>query len=185
LTSKANDDQQFSLPLVVGYPFVDKTETRMVDLPVDAITWMKRLPQGQREASERDLLFDSLVCAISLGSLGSLVYLIADLLMGGKDSVLSFGLRPLLGIFMSVAFFVVLVVAHSLISTSTQSDVRFSTMYGIALAAGLLSDKAYQMLKRKLSESLDGLQAGKLSDDKGVRKPDEAPEGVTPIHQLR
>ena len=56
--------------------------------------------------------------------------------------------RPILGIFLAVAVFVVDILAHSIISTSSILEIRYEPLYILALGAGLLSETAYAWVRR-------------------------------------
>lgn len=153
--SRLNGDEDLTKArFTIGYPFSDATQIKEIKLPRGAIDWIKRRSATPLAAFERETLTNSVIVTAALGALGSLVFLVRDLVSSRNDvSLISFGLRPLFGVFIAIVFFVLLIVAHSLISSSRQAEIRYSTMYFLALAAGLLSDQAYRVLERRLTKN--------------------------------
>jgi hypothetical protein len=61
---------------------------------------------------------------------------------------------------LALAVFVVDILGHSLISTADILQIRHETLYVLALAAGLLSEQAYNVLLGKASDALNQFQQG-------------------------
>lgn len=63
--------------------------------------------------------------------------------------------RPVLGAFLAVAIFIIDIVAHSIVSTAEITKIRHETLFVLALAAGLLSDHAYDMINTRSKLALE------------------------------
>jgi hypothetical protein len=97
----------------------------------------------------RDLLNVFLLLSV-LGAFGALIFLIRDYITLDEEKKISdYVFRPVLGIFLAVAVFVVDILAHSVISTSGILQIRYEPLYILALGAGLLSERVYEWIRGK------------------------------------
>lgn len=153
--NKTDSNNRISATITLGYPFSERTVHKTVLLPVEVTDWVLKIPEMRKHALEQEQFLNSLLLVTVLGALGSLIYAVKDITDSTKDtSVVTFALRPFFGIFLSIVLFVLFMVAHTLVSASGISNIRYSTIYVLALAAGLLSDQTYSVLVFKLNKAL-------------------------------
>ena len=139
--------------------FLGITYQSKVRMPSEVVAWI--LSERQRIADEKDrlsLLNVFLLLAV-LGAFGSLIFLTRDyIIRENKTTIAAYIFRPIFGILLAVAVFVVDILAHSLISTSDILQIRHESLYVLALAAGLLSEQAYSVLLERAGDALNQLQ---------------------------
>jgi hypothetical protein len=135
---------------------------KTVDLTPDVRTWIDSDRESNKAYLSKLKLIDTFVLLIIIGAFGSLIFLTRDYVMNEEEKmtpVSSYLFRPILGIFLAVSMFVVDIAANTVVSTSDILQVRRETLFVLALAAGLLSDKAYAFIDRKARGALDGISA--------------------------
>ena len=66
----------------------------------------------------------------------------------------SYIFRPIFGILLAIATFIISVSINGLTSTARIEDIRTETIFLLAFAAGLLSDNAYEMITEQASSRL-------------------------------
>jgi hypothetical protein len=127
-----------------------------VKLPLEAQDWVLRKRANlQKEAQARALLRVFLVLS-ALGAFGALIFLIRDYITGDVEHNLShYVFRPILGIFLAIAVFVADILVHSVVSSASILEIRYEPLYILALAAGLLTDRAYDIVRGRADEALD------------------------------
>ncbi|MEM6601948.1 MAG: hypothetical protein AAF649_11230 [Verrucomicrobiota bacterium] len=128
------------------------------------VNWIESEAQKYNQVQFTKDLLNTFMLLLVLGALGSLIFLLQDFLSFDEHgrSVYDYLFRPFFGMFLSLASFVVVVASQSLISDNINVDkLDRGPLYLLALAAGLLSEKAYNRLKIFSEESLDKLKKGK------------------------
>lgn len=124
-------------------------------LPRAAISWIKDERERKKEDDERDSLIDTFFLLTVLGAFGSLIFLTKDYIEREQTTlVAAYIFRPVLGMFLAVAVFIVDIVGHSIISTASYLQIRHETLFVLALAAGMLSEQAYEALSVRLDAAL-------------------------------
>lgn len=135
--------------LIVPAPFVL--------LPAELKVWIDNQRAAEKANEARKSLIDTFVLLIIIGAFGSLVFMIRDYLRAEQETrVAAYVFRPVLGIFLAVAMFIIAIAASAAVSTSDILQVRRETLCILALAAGLLSEKAYAIIDRHSRVALDG-----------------------------
>lgn len=145
-----------------------------IKLPPEVQDWVLReRVRLKQEAQARALVGTFLLLAV-LGALGSLIFLIRDYITADEEKTLAdYIFRPVLGVFLAVAIFIVDLMAHSIISTASVLEVRYEPLYILALGAGLLSERAYNLLRGRADSALADYQKGE--DKGGGGAPSEVP----------
>lgn len=132
-----------------------KQETKIV-LPQVLASWVVEQRVREDNQKQRDALVDTFLILIVLGAFGSLIFLTKDYIECDVETTLAaYFFRPILGMFLALAIFVIDMVAHSLISTADILKIRHETLYILALAAGLLSDQAYTVVSIRAQAALE------------------------------
>ena len=111
---------------IIPSVFVNTQEERVShNLPKIAINWVvAERPRIKSRAASRTLI-DTFVLLMVLGAFGSLIFLTRDYIVSEEEtSIETYIFRPILGMFLAIAMFIVDIAAHSLISTSNVLDVR-------------------------------------------------------------
>lgn len=138
-------------------------------LPRAAVAWIEAQRVAAANTRRALELADTGIIVIVIGAFGSLIFLLCSLVSLGQNegttalSVEDFFFRPFLGAFLGLAFLIVDVVTHAVVSTGSILEIRRESLYGLALAAGLLSEKAY----KRLGESLAGRLVSKEQETPG------------------
>ena len=127
-----------------------------VPIPADVKVWMEDYAQRVVAESRKIKLMDTFIILLVLGAFGSLIFLTKDYLLPNEKGGLSaYIFRPILGMFLALAMFVLDMAAHAVLSNASFLDVRQETLYLLAFAAGLLSEHAYGLLLKRAEEVLD------------------------------
>ncbi len=141
--------------------------SEVMSLPVSVKNWvLQEQIIGANTRAKRHLA-DTFLILIILGTFGSLIFLTKDYISNvdrKETNIASYLFRPLFGMALAMAMFIVDMVAHSVISTGGVENIRNETMYLLGLSSGLLAEKAYELLRRKADDTLD--KPGKDKDDK-------------------
>lgn len=144
--------------------------------------WIKEERIRRDAIRQRDALVDTFFLLMVLGAFGSLIFLSKDFIERQEaTSIASLIFRPVLGIFLAMAVFIVGIFGLTVISTADILKVRTETLYLLALAAGMLSEQAYEVLKIRASAALDRLKENQDNEDhadpaEGKPKPPEPPK---------
>ncbi|MBF0455380.1 MAG: hypothetical protein HQL72_11270 [Magnetococcales bacterium] len=124
-------------------------------LPKEVENWVvTESPKIAKKKANRTLI-DTFVLLMVLGAFGSLIFLTKEFISGETSSVGTYIFRPILGIFLAVAMFVVDIAAHTLISSADLFEINRETLYFLAFAAGLLSEQAYNMVNLRAKLALE------------------------------
>jgi hypothetical protein len=123
-------------------------------LPPEAQDWILRESTRIKDQERERALFSTFLLLSVLGAFGALIFLVRDYITLDEEKKLSdYIFRPVLGVFLAVAVFVVDVLAHSVISTASILQVRPEPLYILALGAGLLSETAYDWVRRNIDST--------------------------------
>jgi hypothetical protein len=109
-----------------------------------------------------------------LGAFGALIFLIRDYITADQEKNLSdYIFRPVPGMFLAVAVFVVDILAHTVISSASILQIRYEPLYILALGAGLLSETAYDWVRRSADSAFT-----RRHEDEEDRQQAELGQGV-------
>jgi len=135
----------------IATPLPDK-----IVLPRAAVSWIKDQRIRNEKEKERNSLIDTFFLLIVLGAFGSLIFLTKDYIEREQHTLLAaYIFRPVLGMFLAVAVFIVDIVAHSVVSTASILQTRHETLFILALAAGMLSEQAYEVVSIRAKTALE------------------------------
>ncbi len=141
----------FDLPKTAG-----GNSSAKVPIPADVKVWMEDYAQRVVAENRKIKLMDTFIILLVLGAFGSLIFLTKDYLLPNEKGGLSaYIFRPILGMFLALAMFVLDMAAHAVLSNASFLDVRQETLYLLAFAAGLLSEHAYGLLLKRAEEVLN------------------------------
>ena len=146
----------FERPLIPD-AFVDKDKKfgQFETLPREVVAWIKEERLRQDNTKQSYALVNTFFLLMVIGAFGSLIFLMKDYIERQEDiSIASLVFRPILGMFLAMAVFIVTIFGHTVVSTADILKIRAETLYLLALAAGLLSDEAYQYVRKVASERL-------------------------------
>jgi len=130
---------------------------RQIELPPGVVDWI----QSYRKETASNLsarkakadLVDTFAILMALGAFGSIIFLINDFVSPASSfNIQSYLFRPLFGMLLAAAVFIVDVATQTIISESGISNLRHETLYLLALAAGLLTEKVYAFVQNKLTD---------------------------------
>ena len=128
-------------------------------LPPEVQDWIVGERKRQKKDSQAHALVGTFLLLSTLGAFGALIFLIRDYTSAPEEKRLSvYIFRPILGIFLAVAVFVVDILAHSIISTASILEIRYEPLYLLALGAGLLSERAYEAIRGRADSALERYQ---------------------------
>lgn len=117
--------------------------------------WIARERQRIDEERMRTNLINTFVILIVLGAFGSMIFLTRDYIaFEVETTIAAYMFRPILGMFLAVAMFVVDLLAHSVVSTAPMTEIRNEPLYLLAFAAGLLSEQAYGFVHHRAEVAL-------------------------------
>ncbi len=129
--------------------FPGKAVSEKMSLPLEVQDWLTREKSWLKGENQARALVNTFLLLSVLGAFGSLIFLIRDYITTDDARTISdYMFRPILGIFLAVAVFIVDILAHSVISTSSILEIRYEPLYILALGAGLLSETAYAWVRR-------------------------------------
>jgi hypothetical protein len=163
--SSVNLSEKINLTEILSQDFLI-TENTTVTLPMTVQNWINKQRENSSFIQARKNLADTFLILIILGTFGSLIFLTRDYISnsnGDENNIASYLFRPLFGMAMAMAMFIVDMVAHSVISTGGIENIRNETMYLLGLSSGLLAEKAYEILQQKARHGLKGNAANKAN----------------------
>jgi hypothetical protein len=132
----------------------------------EVAAWIKEERIRRDAMKQRYALVDTFFLLMVLGAFGSLIFLSKDYIERQEaTSIASLVFRPILGMFLAMAVFIVSMFGHTVISTADILKVRTETLYLLALAAGMLSEQAYEVLSTRASAALEKLKEGEAQED--------------------
>jgi hypothetical protein len=153
--------QDIKVEQVVPPLFRGITWPNLIKIPPEVVAWILDERQRVTEEKNRLSLLKVFLLLIVLGAFGSLIFLTRDFIIRESTTTIAgYVFRPIFGILLALAVFVVDILGHSLISTADILQIRHETLYVLALAAGLLSEQAYNVLLGKASDALNQFQQG-------------------------
>ena len=137
----------------------DKDMSVKEALPTEAINWILQERKRIRSRAEARKLVDTFGLLMVIGAFGSLIFLTRDYIVSHKRvGMAAYIFRPILGMFLAVSMFILDMAAQTLISEAEVYQIRHETLYLLALAAGLLTEKAYFILNLKATDAIDTLR---------------------------
>jgi|GEM_PF-2433503 hypothetical protein len=140
----------------------DKDMSVRAPLPAEAINWVLQERKRIKSRAEARKLVDTFGLLMVIGAFGSLIFLTRDYIVSRKRvSMAAYIFRPILGMFLAVSMFILDMAAQTLISEAEIYQIRHETLYLLALAAGLLTEKAYFILNLKATDAIDTLREKK------------------------
>lgn len=132
----------------------------------EVAAWIKEERIRRDAMKQRYALVDTFFLLMVLGAFGSLIFLSKDYIERQEaTSIASLIFRPILGMFLAMAVFIVSMFGHTVISTADILKVRTETLYLLALAAGMLSEQAYEVLSTRASAALEKLKESEDHED--------------------
>jgi hypothetical protein len=150
----------------------DQSEKKYITLPQEVVTWIEEERIRSDYYNQRTDLIDTFIIVMLIGAFGSLIFLIRDYIERQElTSIASLIFRPILGMFLAMAVFIVAMFGQSMVSTAKMDQARPETLYLLALAAGLLSEDAYNAVVKRAKEALE-----KGAEDKPEKSKAETPE---------
>jgi hypothetical protein len=124
----------------------------------EVVAWIKDERLRKDATQQRYALVDTFFLLMVIGAFGSLIFLSKDFIERQEEtSISSLIFRPILGMFLAMAVFIVSMFGHTVISTADILKIRTEPLYLLALAAGMLSEQAYELVKKSASAALDKL----------------------------
>jgi hypothetical protein len=136
--------------------FPKATATETLRVPPEVSNWIAQERVTISQELKKYALIETFLRLSVLGAFGALIFLIRDYTSADEEKKLShYIFRPVLGIFLAMAVFVVDILAHSLISTASIFEIRDEPLYILALGAGLLSERAYDAVRRRADSALE------------------------------
>jgi hypothetical protein len=130
---------------------------RQIELPPGVVEWIQdyrkdRAANISARKTKADLV-DTFAILMALGAFGSIIFLVNDYVSPlSSFNIQSYLFRPLFGMLLAAAVFIVDVATQAIVSKSEISSLRHETLYLLALAAGLLTEKVYAFVQEKLTE---------------------------------
>ncbi len=133
-------------------------------LPLEARNWVITKRNRRRQLE----LIDTFVLLIMLGALGSIIFLIGDRIKyqgdeGEKNigkSVISYIYRPIFGMLLAIATFILTASINGVTSTAKLENLRTESILFLAFSAGLLTDKVYEQIIKKAEGGLNQKELG-------------------------
>lgn len=130
-----------------------------VPLPGDAVAWVERERARLAELEQRDQLANTFILLVVLGAFGSLIFLSRDFIVSADREattpIAAYVFRPVLGMLLAMAMFVIDILVQAVVSTADMVDIRREPLYLVAFAAGLLSEQAYGIVHERAQQALE------------------------------
>lgn len=120
-----------------------------ISLPLEVIVWVQAKQIKNQKITDAISFLNLFVLLIILGGFGSWIYLVRLHLNSspGKVKLQEYFYRPVLGMALAIAVFIVNLSFHSLVSNSSLDQVRKETLILLAFTAGLLSEQTYEFVE--------------------------------------
>jgi hypothetical protein len=162
-------DRPLSIEYTVLPPDLRVKDAGAVSLPPEVLTQVGVWASHERTKAEqrkmRAALVDSFLLLTVIGAFGSLIFLMRDYIEEQALCMGTYVFRPLLGVFLAMAIFTLDVLAHAIISTASVLELRHEPLYVLALAAGLLSEPAYEAIKLRAEQAIESYRGNTLSEE--------------------
>jgi hypothetical protein len=138
-----------------------------IPLPLEAIDWLDGYQTRRDDYLKLLERMNQFFVLMVLGAFGSLVFLTERYIKCMEPPVAAFFFRPILGMFLALAMYIVHLASHAVVSSANYREMRLETMYFLAFVSGLLSEKVYSWV---VKQSEKGIPAGSpgAGDDKTV-----------------
>ncbi len=138
-----------------------------ISIPLEAQNWLI----AQKDKRRQLKLVDTFGLLIMLGALGSIIFLIREHIDPEKKTLIrSYIYKPIFGILLAIATFVVNLSVNGLTSTAKVEDLRTEGILLLAFTAGLLSDETYEKLTKESNKKSAG-EAMEKSAGEATEKP--------------
>ncbi|WP_027721385.1 hypothetical protein [Maridesulfovibrio zosterae] len=125
-------------------------------LPEIALNWIDYKRNDNHKIEKQNKLIDTFFFMLVLGAFGSLVFLIKDFLDPiTNTSYAQYLFRPILGMFLAMAVFLLDLLTHSFLSTSSIENLRVEPLYILGFAAGMLAEQAYAAVNSRAQKAID------------------------------
>ncbi len=156
-----------------------------IPLPPEAVLWVQLRKRALIQKNNQLSLLDTFVLLIILGGFGSWIFLVRSHLDPDKKTIglRAYVYRPLLGMALALAVFIVDVSLHSVVSTAKIDQIRRETLILLAFAAGLLSEKTYKYVEDIAGKGIEDAET--KSGKKGAEGRDKTPNTDLPNPQGR
>jgi hypothetical protein len=119
-------------------------------LPKRAVEWVERQRALADAAARKRETVDTVLLLIVLGAFGSMIFLIRSYIRGeGNLTFAAYAFRPVLGMLLALALFLMGILLQTVISTAEATEMRREPLLMLALAAGLLSEQAYELVQAR------------------------------------
>jgi len=155
----------------------DGPTIRSILLPPEADFWIEEYWSLKEADKKRAALIDQFVLLIVLGAFGSLIFLTEKYIKGREPGLAAFAFRPVLGMFLALAMFVVDMASHALVSNAHYLEMRPETLYLLAFSGGLMSEQVYSLVVKRLESTIQRVEAPEPDPDKAAERPPA--EGTT------
>jgi hypothetical protein len=158
-------------------------EATAPQMPPEVQEWLLRESTRINDRERQRALLNTSLFLSVLGAFGALIFLVRDYINLDEEKKLSdYIFRPVLGVFLAVAVFVVDVLAHSVISTASILQVRHEPLFILALGAGLLSETAYDWVRRNIDLTFASREEQLRSEQEPLGTPSTLSEVPLPGH---
>ena len=125
-------------------------------LPEIALNWIDYKRNENHKIEKQNKLIDTFFFMLVLGAFGSLVFLIKDFLDPKTETKYAqYVFRPILGMFLAMAVFLLDLLTHSFLSTSSIENLRVEPLYILGFAAGMLAEQAYAAVNSRAQKAIE------------------------------
>jgi hypothetical protein len=131
---------------------------RQVSLPPEADSWIEEYWSLKEAEKKRAALIDQFVLLNVLGAFGSLIFLTEKYIKGREPGLAAFAFRPVLGMFLAFAMFVLHMASHALVSNAHYLEMRPETLYLLAFSGGLMSEQVYALVVKRLESTIQRVE---------------------------
>lgn len=159
-----NEQTDLSAPSYFSIPdvFLLEGDPRSfeVRLDPDTVRWVQEQRELEGRVQEQRRIFETFLLLVVLGGLGSLIFLMRDYMAPAVDTPMSaYIFRPILGMLLAVAVFVLTILTHSVVSSADMLQIRKEPLFVLAFAAGLLSEQTYEIILLRAQTTLSKARA--------------------------
>lgn len=154
---------------ILPKPFHELMSEEQVKLPELAVNYVKQQRSKNASLELKVKLVNDFFIMLVLGAFGSLVFILKGFLKAETDqSLIAYFVRPLLGMFLAMAVFLIDMLTHSVISNAGIEMMRVEPLYILGFAAGLLSEQVYTLVLKQLENVIEKAQSpeNKLAETK-------------------
>lgn len=165
---------------ILPKPFHDLMSQDQVTLPELAVNYVKQQRLKNDSLDLKVKLVNDFFIMLVLGAFGSLVFLLKGFLKAETDqSLIAYFVRPLLGMFLAMAVFLIDMLTHSVISNSGIEMMRVEPLYILGFAAGLLSEQVYTLVLQQLENVIEKSKSSENNSSATTAPDDKSPDKDT------